>query len=129
MGLTPPSEAPLVAQCELFKDRCATLCHLAEWLAAYYGPVSVPESEGAQHLTDAVRPAVHALALALNDAEWTKEGVSAAFKSVLSAHGLKMPQLAIPVRVAVFGKTQTPAIDQSLALFDRKILIERLQSV
>jgi glutamyl-tRNA synthetase len=128
-GLEVPSEAPVAAQCDLFKERCSTLEQLADWLAAYYGDVQVPEAERAQHLTEAVRPAVQALAAALKEAEWTPAGVSAAFKSVLAAHGLKMPQLAIPVRVAAFGRSQTPAIDQCLALFNQKILMERLQSV
>ena len=128
-GIEVPASAPLAAQCELFKDRCATLVQLADWLAAYYSPATIADGERTQHLTDLVRPALHALALALKDAEWTPAGVSAAFKTVLVSHGLKMPQLAIPVRVAVFGKAQTPAIDQCLSLFDRKILMERLQSV
>ncbi|MCZ8234346.1 MAG: glutamate--tRNA ligase [Inhella sp.] len=128
-GLVMPSSAPLEAQCELFKDRCSTLEALAEWLVAYYGEVTLADDLRTQHLTDSIRPAVRALALALNDAEWTAAGVAAAFKAVLAGHGLKMPQLAIPVRVAVFGKTQTPAIDQCLALFDRKILMGRLQSI
>ncbi len=128
-GGVVPAGAPLAAQCDLFKDRCSTVEQLADWLAAYYGEVAVPEAERAQHLTDAVRPAVHALATALKEAEWTPAGIGAAFKAVLATHGLKMPQLAIPVRVAVFGKTQTPAIDQCLSLFNQKILMERLQSV
>jgi glutamyl-tRNA synthetase len=37
-----------------------------------------------------------------------------------------MPQLAIPVRVAVCGRVQTPAIDAVLALFDRQTVLERL---
>jgi glutamyl-tRNA synthetase len=39
---------------------------------------------------------------------------------------LKMPQLAIPVRVLVCGRAQTPAIDAVLELFDRATVIERL---
>jgi glutamyl-tRNA synthetase len=49
-------------------------------------------------------------------------------KQVLTAHGLKMPQLAIPLRVLVCGRTQTPSVDAVLALFDRKILDERLRA-
>jgi len=39
-----------------------------------------------------------------------------------------MPQLAIPLRVAVCGRTQTPAIDAVLALFDRNTVLERLSA-
>jgi len=45
---------------------------------------------------------------------------------VLATHGLKMPQLAIPLRVAVAGTTQTPAIDAVLALLGRQVVMSRL---
>ena len=35
---------------------------------------------------------------------------------MLKAHGLKMPQLAIPLRLLVFGLEQTPSVDAMLAL-------------
>ena len=50
----------------------------------------------------------------------------AAFKDTLAEHKLKMPQLAVPVRVAVCGRVQTPAIDAVLALFDRDVVLRRL---
>jgi glutamyl-tRNA synthetase len=34
--------------------------------------------------------------------------------------------LAVPVRVAVCGRVQTPAIDAVLALFDRDVVLRRL---
>ena len=127
-GLVVPPDAPLVALCALFKDRCSTLEALADWLTMYFGPVQASEADRAQHLGESARDALHALALALKDAEWTPAGISAAMKAVLAQKGLKMPQLAIPLRVLVCGRSQTPAIDQVLALFDRKILMDRLQA-
>ncbi|WP_423220833.1 hypothetical protein, partial [Enterobacter ludwigii] len=44
-----------------------------------------------------------------------------------TASGLKMPQLAVPVRVAVCGRAQTPSLDAVLELFDKKKVLERLQ--
>ncbi len=127
-GAVPPHDDVLAAQCALFKDRCSTLEQLADWLHAYVGPVEIAQADREQHLTQAIRPVLLDLASALKEAEWNSAGVSAAFKAVLAAHGLKMPQLAIPVRVLVFGRAQTPAIDQCLALFDRNFLVNRLQS-
>ena len=37
-------------------------------------------------------------------------------KTVLKTHGLKMPQLAVPLRLTVFGVEQTPSVDAMLAL-------------
>jgi glutamyl-tRNA synthetase len=127
-GTAPALEAPLAAQCGLFKDRCATLVQLADWLTAFYAPVEVPQAVLAPHMTETVQQAVGMLALALKDIEWAPAAISAAIKGVLTAQGLKMPQLAIPVRLLAFGRSQTPAIDQCLALFDRDFLIKRLQS-
>jgi glutamyl-tRNA synthetase len=127
-GLTVPADAPLAAMCALFKDRCATLEVLADWLTMYFGDVSPSDAERAQHLNENSLAACADLASAFNEAEWTPAGISVAMKTVLAARGLKLPQLAIPVRVKVCGRAQTPAIDQVLALFDKKFVVERLQS-
>ena len=48
---------------------------------------------------------------------------------VYKRQGLKMPQLAIPVRVLACGRSQTPSVDAVLELFDKEILLNRLRSV
>ena len=67
-----------------------------------------------------------ALAQALEQADWTREAIGAALKATLAAHGLKMPQLAIPVRLLVFGVAQTPSVDAMLALMPREAVLARL---
>jgi glutamyl-tRNA synthetase len=113
----------------LFKDRCATAAVLADWLAMYFAPVTPSADDLAAHLTDAVRPAVAALAdrLAALD-EWNKTTLQQVLKETLAATGLKMPQLAVPVRVLVCGRAQTPSLDAVLEHFDKKKVLERLQS-
>ena len=44
-----------------------------------------------------------------------REGIGALMKTVLKNHGLKMPQLAVPLRLMVFGVEQTPSVDAMLA--------------
>ena len=39
-----------------------------------------------------------------------------------------MPQFAIPARVLVFGRAQTPALDAVLALLPRAVVIHRLSA-
>jgi glutamyl-tRNA synthetase len=113
----------------LFKDRCATVAALADWLAMYFAPVQPTVEDMATHITDAVRPALAALAQRLDVlADWTKAGIQQALKETLAAAGLKMPQLAVPVRVLVCGRAQTPSVDAVLELFDKKKVLERLRS-
>ena len=127
-GLSAPQR--LEAMCGLFKDRCSTTVALADWLAMYVSPVTPSEADRAQHLTDAVKPAVLAFADKLEAlASWDKASISAAIKETIAAHGLKMPQLAIPVRVLACGRAQTPSVDAVLELFDKEILLNRLRSV
>ena len=57
---------------------------------------------------------------------WTAEVIGASIKAVLGRHKLKMPELAIPVRVAVFGQPQSPDLAQSLHIAGRTRVVSRL---
>ena len=124
-GLTADERLPAI--CALFKDRCETTVQLADWAAPYYGDVQPTADDLAKHVTDAVKPALAALAQALATVDWTPEAIGAALKQTLAAQGLKMPQLAMPVRVLVMGTPQTPSVDAVLALHRREKILERLQ--
>ncbi|OAK57058.1 glutamate--tRNA ligase [Variovorax paradoxus] len=117
----------LPAICALFKDRCDTTVALANWAAAFYTDISVTEEDRAQHITEAVKPAIAALAEKLITATWDKASISAMIKEVLAAHSMKMPVLAMPVRVLVMGTSQTPSLDSVLEIFSREKVIERLR--
>ena len=114
--------------CALFKDRCDTTVALADWAQVFYGDVTPNEAELAQHVTDAIKPAIAALSETLATCEWNKAAISAAFKQVLAAHGLKMPQLAMPVRVLTVGTAHTPSVDAVLELLGREKIRVRLQN-
>lgn len=114
----------------LFKDRCATVAALADWLAMYFAPAAPSAEDLAAHVTEAVRPALAALAERLSALpDWNKAAIQQALKETLAATGLKMPQLAVPVRVLVCGRAQTPSLDAVLEHFDKKKVLDRLQSV
>jgi len=117
----------LPAMCGLFKDRCDTLVALADWVVAMLGAVKADDAVYQQHITDAIRPALSALAQALSEVAWDKTSIAAAIKQVLSAQGLKMPQLAMPVRVLVLGTPQTPSLDAVLELMTREKVLAALQ--
>jgi glutamyl-tRNA synthetase len=119
-------DARLVAMCALFKDRCATTVELADWLSMFVADVAPPAQELAEKLTDAVKPGVSALARRLADCPWEPAAIGQALKETLAECGLKMPQLAIPVRLLVCGRSQTPSVDAVLALFDRSVVLARL---
>ncbi|HTJ06270.1 MAG TPA: glutamate--tRNA ligase, partial [Caldimonas sp.] len=126
-GIAAPSSDAVLRASLVFRDRCSTLAELADWLAIVFADVSPSPADVAQHVTDAVRPALATLRnkLAALPA-WDKESIAAAIKETLAAHGLKMPQLAPAVRVVVCGRAQTPSLDAVLAVFDRATVLARL---
>ena len=122
------TDARLAAICGLFKDRCDTLCVLADWAAVFYGDVSPKADEKALHVTDTIKPALALLVEKLAHCEWDKTAIAAVLKEVLAAQGLKMPQLAMPVRVLVMGTAQTPSLDAVLSLCEKQKVLERLKN-
>ena len=122
------SDDRLPAICGLFKDRCDTLCVLADWVAVFYGDVTPKADEKAQHVTDAVKPALALLVEKLSVCDWEKAAIASVIKEVLTAQSLKMPQLAMPVRVLVMGTAQTPSLDAVLALCEKQKVLERLKN-
>jgi glutamyl-tRNA synthetase len=126
LGVT--ADDRLASICGLFKDRCDTLVVLANWIAAFYVDVVPNAEEKAQHVTDAVKPALLALASKLSVCAWDKASIAAAIKETLTETGLKMPQIAMPVRVLVMGTAQTPSLDAVLALSQREKILARLKN-
>ncbi|SAL71876.1 glutamyl-tRNA synthetase [Caballeronia cordobensis] len=119
--------APLDQVIGLLKDRASTVKEIADNAAMFYREPAIDPDAFAQHVTDAVRPAIAELRVALESVEWSKEAISAALKATLAAHKLKMPQLAMPVRLLVAGTTHTPSIDAVLMLFGRDVVSKRLE--
>ena len=112
--------------CALFKDRCETTVVLAQWARAFYADIQPPVAEVAMHVTPAVLPAIQLLREKLALTHWDKASISLAIKEVLVACGLKMPQLAMAVRVLVLGSSHTPALEAVLELSDVKTVLKRL---
>jgi glutamyl-tRNA synthetase len=120
------ADARLPRLCDLLKDRCDTTVALADWVARFYGDVQPDADMLAQHVTDAIKPALQLLSVKLSACPWDKASISAAIKEVLTEAGVKMPQLAMPVRVLVLGTPQTPSLDAVLELLEKEKVLARL---
>jgi glutamyl-tRNA synthetase len=62
----------------------------------------------------------------LTNSKWERAALNEAIKEVVKASGLKMPQIAMPLRRIVTGRTQTPSIDAVLELLGRETVLQRL---
>lgn len=118
----------LPAVIALMKERANTINELAIAAMLFYRKPEPEPALLAQHVTDSVRPALRDYADRCKAVDWNKAALSAMLKEVLAAHGLKMPQLAMPLRLILTGQLQTPAIDAVVELLGRDIVTTRLAS-
>ena len=118
---------PLARVIALLKERVSTIEELADAAVYFYRALEPPDELKHQHYTADVRPAVAELAGRLSGIEWTRAAINEAIKSVLAAHKLKMPRLAMPLRVMVAGEAQTPSVDAVLELVGRDEVLARME--
>jgi len=110
----------------LLRDRVATFAEMADAAHYFYAAPHPTVEKLAEFVNAANRPALVQLAADLERAEWQREPILAAIKHNATKHGLKPPQIMMPLRVLVCGTPQTPAIDAVLALLGRDATIARL---
>jgi glutamyl-tRNA synthetase len=126
-GIKVTSSPDLSAIVSLYKERVATLNELADAAEVFYIDL-YPEAAllEAQLSAEAV-PALRDLAQQFASVAWETPAISAAIKEVIVKHGLKMPKLAMPLRVMLTGQTQTPSVDALVVLFPREMVLARIE--
>lgn len=127
-GVTIGTEPALAAIIALYKERVATLNELADAAEVFYLAELHPAAELlAQHLTAETLPVLADFLAGAREVEWEAAAIGALIKATVAKHGLKMPKLAMPLRVLLVGQTQTPSVDAVVALFPRETVIARLE--
>ena len=112
----------------LMKDRAETLEALAEAMMIFYADTRATPEQLAASLSDEVRPALADLAAKFSSiGDWNEQSVMAAVQAILEERKLKLPRIAMPLRLIVFGRAQTPNLGPTLAVAGRKRVLERLR--
>ncbi|MFM7657676.1 MAG: glutamate--tRNA ligase [Burkholderiaceae bacterium] len=118
---------PLGDVIALLKDRANTVNELADAMMLFYREPKPDAELLKQHVTDAALAALGKFVEAAQQMVWTKEAIAALIKQVITEHAIKMPQLAMPLRLLVTGQLQTPSVDAVLALLGRDVVLSRLR--
>ncbi len=126
-GVTVGETPSLAAIAGLYKERVATLNELADAAEVFYIGIHPAAELLAQHLSPEAVPALADFIAGLRDVAWEAPAIGALIKETVSRHGLKMPKLAMPLRVLLTGQAQTPSVDAVVALFPRETALARLQ--
>jgi glutamyl-tRNA synthetase len=77
-------------------------------------------------LEEEARKALRTLKARLLSIPWERAAINDAIKEVVKSNGLKMPQVAMPLRQIVTGRSHTPSIDGVLELLGREMVTTRL---
>src|SRR6185436_20154939 len=92
----------------------------------FYRPVEPNDALKQQHYVADIKPALEALQSRLGNIEWNRAKINEVVKSVVTEYKLKMPKLAMPLRVMVTGDAQSPSIDATLELIGREQVLARM---
>jgi len=122
-GAQPAGGPPLEKVVALLKDRASTIPLLADEAMLFYAMEVDP---GSPDWDLAVSKGLRMLKAKLSTVAWDRAAIGEAIKEAVKSNGLKMPQLAMPLRRLVTGRTQTPSIDAVLELIGRETVLLRL---
>jgi glutamyl-tRNA synthetase len=113
----------------MVRERTKTLVEMVTWATPYFGQDAAMDQEAAKKfLTPAVVPALATLLARLEaESAFHKEQWETIFKQVVDEQGLKMGQLAQPVRVALTGRTASPGLFDVMDLLGRERTLARLK--
>lgn len=120
-----PALPPVVA---LLKERVHTIEQLADAAVYFYRRLEASEALRMQFYTADIRAPLEQLRDKLRSIAWTREEINATLKSLVAEHKLKMPKIAMPLRVMVTGEPQSPSIDAVLALLGRDEVVHRMDA-
>ena len=113
----------------LVKERTKTLVEMVHWVRPYFGEAVVFDEEAAKKFLTSVQASMLSKLVerfeafpAFSKLEWEE-----AFKKLVEEEGIKMGQLAQPVRVALTGRTASPGLFEVMDVLGRERTLFRLR--
>ncbi len=117
----------LEAVMALYKERVSTLNELSDASEVFYINMTPDQALLDAQLSVEAIPALKEFMERIESIAWDVVSIGSLIKELISKHGLKMPKLAMPLRVMLVGQTQAPAVDGLIALFTREQVIARIK--
>lgn len=113
----------------LVKERAKTLVEMVDWVRPYFGQAVVFDEDAAKKfLTPAIAPVLQKLVSRFEaHSTFSKQTWEHSFKVLVEEEGMKMGQLAQPVRVALTGRTASPGLFEVMEVLGRDRTLFRLR--
>jgi glutamyl-tRNA synthetase len=111
------------------QERAKTLVELADSAAFLARVVPLPmEPKAAAALTAEARLMLREVGAALSETDFSVAQIDAALRAFAERTGLKLGQVAQPLRAALTGSTVSPGIDVTLAALGRDESLRRIEA-
>lgn len=125
-GVDTGNGPELIKAVALYVDRCHTLNILTDAVEVFYAGIAPNPELLAQHLSADALPVLADFVAGLADVVWETQAIGALIKETIAKHGLKMPKLAMPLRVILTGQAQAPSVDVLVKMIGRERVITAL---
>ncbi|TXI19983.1 MAG: glutamate--tRNA ligase [Nitrosomonas sp.] len=113
---------------DLLKERVNTIEELADAAVYFYRPLEPTDELKAQYFNTETKSLLTVLLGHLDNIEWTRESINKEIKAAAKSLDVKLPKIAMPLRVMVTGEAHTPSIDAVLELLGRKETLSRINT-
>jgi glutamyl-tRNA synthetase len=128
LALTPEAEARVRAGMDGLKARAETLEQLADNALFYVRPRPIPmEDKAAKLLTAEARAHLRNLLSPLAASDWSLAGLETAVRDYAAAQGVKLGQVAQPLRAALTGSLASPGIFEVMVILGRAETLARIE--
>ena len=113
----------------MVRERTKTLLEMVDWVRPYFGQTVTCDEEAAKKfLTPAIAPILGKLLTRFEAfPTFSKQQWEGAFKQLVEEEGVKMGQLAQPVRVALTGRAASPGLFDVMEVLGRDRTLFRLR--
>jgi glutamyl-tRNA synthetase len=131
-GITiPGDDAWLEKMVATLRERAKTLVELVDFASFYLNDkIEIDPKAAAKFLKPEILEPLTMLAAGLDalGGDFTEAAIQTVFEGVLAKYGMKLGQLAQPVRVAITGGTVSPGIYEVIGVLGKRRTVERLRT-
>ncbi len=131
-GITiPGDDAWLEKMVATLRERAKTLVELVNFASFYLNDkIEIDPKAAAKFLKPEILEPLAVLANELDalSGDFTEAAIQTVFEGVLAKYGMKLGQLAQPVRVAITGGTVSPGIYEVIGVLGKRRTVERLRA-
>ena len=128
LGVSTEDGPALVDVVKLQAERVKTLKEMADISCYFYAPVTGFDADAAKkHLRPVAKEVLVDIQQRLGAlTEWNTESIQSAIQSTCAALEVGMGKVGMPLRVAVTGGGNSPALDATLALIPQQTAVDRI---